>query len=179
MIAALLLALVAPAASADAVPCIPAATAEIASSALADHRALRATLNEPMPEAATMVMLFGHGGHLSTSEYSIVLARRADGRWDGTAVGRSQIWIKDAPFNPMNRREWTLDREESGLLDAAIARRCPAKPPITDNTPGEPPPRSFVSEKIDVIRPEQPPLAFYVSSGDGSFDALLRPPAYR
>lgn len=80
MIAALLLALVAPAASADAASCVPAATQDHALTAVNEHRTLRETLGEPMPTAATMVMLFGRGGHLSTSEYRIVLARRADSR---------------------------------------------------------------------------------------------------
>ncbi len=178
MIAALLLALVAPAASADAAPCVPAATAEIAPSTLADHRALRETLNESMPAAATMVMLFGRGGHLSTSEYSIVLARRADGRWDGTAVGRSQIWVKGAPFNPLGRREWTLDQEKSRALDAAIVRRCPAARAVDDGDSANRMP-DHMGERIDLIRPCAPVITFRPADANGGLDGLLRPPAYR
>lgn len=178
MIAALLLALGAPAASADAAACIPAATQDGVLTAVNEHRTLRETLGEPMPKAATMVMLFGRGGHLSTSEYSIVLARRADGRWDGTAVGRSQTWIKDAPFNPMNRREWTLDQEKSRALDAAIVRRCPAARAVDDGDSANRMP-DHMGERIDLIRPCAPVITFRPADANGGLDGLLRPPAYR
>lgn len=74
-----------------------------------------------MPPAPTMVMLYGRGGHLSTEEYSVILSRGVDNVWRGTAVGRSQIWIKDAPYTLMKRIEWVLDNDKARQLDDAMA----------------------------------------------------------
>ncbi|RYE93841.1 MAG: hypothetical protein EOO77_44975, partial [Oxalobacteraceae bacterium] len=100
--------------------CLPAAVLQPTPSAIEDHRALRKAIGEPMPQSPTMVMLYGKGGHLATEEYSIILVRTANGIWQGTAVGRSQIWIKDAPYTPMNRAEWVLDKATGLQLDRAI-----------------------------------------------------------
>ncbi|MGT2516207.1 hypothetical protein ACVOMT_20195 (plasmid) [Sphingomonas panni] len=126
MITLLLLAMPMDAAATSAKPCIPIASDRLkpTSSELDAHRALRAAVGEPMPEAPTRVMLYGRGGHLSTEEYSIVVARDADGIWRGTAVGRTQMWIDGAPYEPLPRKAWVVDRNTGRQLDAALARRC-------------------------------------------------------
>ncbi len=178
MIAALLIAL-ASVPGAPPLPCVPAASDKgaLTSSALDEHRALRAALGAPMPDAPAMVMLHGKGGHLVTDEYSIILARHADASWHGTAVGRSQIWVKDAPFEPMKRAEWTLDEAAGKTLDRAIARRCPPTPALPrDATPPGPPPRDVIPEKIDVVRRGKSTVSFYAPTGDATIAALIRPP---
>lgn len=178
MIAVLLVALTSVAA-APSLPCVPAVSdkAALTTSALDDHRALRAALGEPMPNSPEMVMLHGKGGHLATQEYSIIVARHADGSWHGTAVGRSQIWVKDAPFEPMKRAEWTLDEAAGKALDRAIARRCPPTPPFRrDVTPPGPPPRGFIPEEIEVVKRGRPRVSFYAPDADGTIATLIRPP---
>ncbi len=159
-------------------PCIPIASDNLAptSSAVADHQALRKAMGEPMPHARTMVMLHSRGGHLSTEEYSIVLARGGDGAWHGTAVGRSQIWVKDAPYSPMKRIEWALDRNKGRELDAALSRRCPFDRSAAGVDTSTPPPRGLISERIDVIQAGRTPVTYYATQGDGKIAALIRPP---
>lgn len=155
-------------------PCLPVApaTSKPTTSAIEDHRALRKALGEPMPQSRTMVMLYGEGGHLSTSEYSIIVVRAANGTWHGTEVGRSRIWIEDAPYSPMQRTDWALDKVTGLLLDNAISRRCPAGREATDSGP---PPLGAVPELIDVMTPGHAPSTFYSEEDEGKIAALIRP----
>ena len=158
--------------------CLPvaSATSKPTASAIEDHRALRKAIGEPMPQSPTMIMLYGKGGHLSTSEYSIVVVRAADGTWQGTAVGRRQIWIKDAPYSPMQRADWVLDKAAGFQLDEAISRRCPAGRKAIDKPADSGPPRlGSVPERIDVVTPGHAPSTFYSEEGDGKIAALIRP----
>lgn len=123
-----------------------------------------------------MVMLYGKGGHLATEEYSIILVRTANGIWQGTAVGRSQIWIKDAPYTPMDRVEWVLDEATGLQLDRAIHRRCPASRKGGKVADAGPPPLGFVGENIDVVVPGNAPTTFTSEEGEGTIAALIRPP---
>jgi len=178
MIALLLLAIAPVAGNASSSPCLPvaSATSKPTASAIEDHRALRKAVDEPMPQSPTMVMLYGKGGHLSTEEYSIVVVRAADGTWQGTAVGRSQIWIKDAPYSPMKRAEWVLDKAAGLELDDAISHRCPSgREPAAKAADTGPPPRGYVPELIDVVTPGQAPSTFYSEAGEGKIAALIRP----
>ena len=159
--------------------CLPvsSATSKPTASAIEDHRALRKAIGEPMPQSPTMVMLYGKGGHLSTSEYSIDVVRAADGTWQGTAVGRRQIWIKDAPYSPMQRADWALDKAAGLQLDEAISLRCPAGRKATDKPADSgPPPLGSVTERIDVVTPGHAPSTFYSEEGEGKIAALVRPP---
>lgn len=127
-----------------------------------------------MPQVATMVLLHGKGGHLATREYSNVVARGEDGAWRGTAVGRSQVWIKDAPYSPMERAAWTLDEAKARRLDQAIARRCPRT--AAESAPTAPPQLGVANEVIDVVTPRGAPITFYVTDQDGALAELIRPP---
>ncbi len=123
-----------------------------------------------------MVMMYGRGGHLSTEEYSVILARGADDVWRGTAVGRRQIWIKDAPYTPMKRIEWVLDKDKARELDDAISRRCSIdRSALTPKDTG-PPPLGYIAQRIDVVQPRQAPVTFYASEGDGVVAAIIHPP---
>ena len=158
--------------------CLPVAstTSKPTASAIEDHRALRKAIGEPMPQSPTMVMLYGMGGHLSTSEYSMVVVRSADGTWKGTAVGRSKIWIKDAPYSPMQRADWVLDKAAGLQLDKAISRRCPVGRKAIDKLGDSgPPPLGLVPERIDVVTPGHAPSTFYSEEGEGKIAALIRP----
>lgn len=159
-------------------PCVPVASDHLAptSSAIDDHKALRKALGEPMPQAPTMVMMYGRGGHLSTTEYSVVLVREADNVWHGTAVGRTQIWVKDAPYTPLKHIEWALDEEQSQQLDDAISRRCPFDRSVASANSSGPPPLGLISQRIDVFQPGQAPITYYASEGDGKVASLIRPP---
>jgi hypothetical protein len=159
-------------------PCVPVASDRLAptTSAIEDHKYLRKALGEPMPETPTMIMMHGQGGHLSTQEYSVVLARGADDVWHGTAVGRSQIWVEGAPYTPMKRIEWALDKEKGQHLDDAISRFCRFdRSSISDNKAGAPR-LSYVGERIDVVLPGQRPVTYNSSDGDGVVASLIRPP---
>ena len=160
-------------------PCFPVASAvsKPTASAIEYHRALRKAVDEPMPQSPTMVMLYGKGGHLSTQEYSIIVARSANGIWQGPAVGRSQIWVKDAPYDPMKRAEWTLDKAVGLQLDNAISHRCHSgHKTAAKSADDEPPFRGFVAERIDVVTPGHAPSTFYSEEGEGKIAALVRPP---
>ena len=159
-------------------PCVPVASDHLTptESAIDDHKALRKALGEPMPQASTMVMMYGRGGHHSTEEYSIVLARGADDVWRGTAVGRSQFWMKDAPYTPMKRIEWVLDKGKARKLDDAISHRCPFDRSVLSAKNLGPPPRGYIAQRIDVVQPRQSPITYYVSEGDGVVAAIIRPP---
>lgn len=159
-------------------PCIPAPAngSQPTVSAISDHRALRKIIGEPMPEAATAVMLYGKGGHLGTNEYSIILDRAANGSWQGTAVGRSQVWIVGAPFTPMDRKEWHLSPEDGQRLDDAISHRCPRKSAERKFKPSGPPPLDFIPERIDVVSPNNNTVTFYATEGGGQIATMIRPP---
>jgi hypothetical protein len=129
-----------------------------------------------MPQSPTMVMLYGKGGHLSTEEYSIILVKAADGIWRGTAVGRSQIWIKDAPYSPMKRVEWVLNEMAGRQLDAAISHPCLLTQPSARSANAGPPPIGFIPERIDVLVAGHTPSTFYSEEGDAKIAALIRPP---
>ncbi|MET1757173.1 hypothetical protein ABVV53_17165 [Novosphingobium sp. RD2P27] len=163
----------------SSLPCVPVASDHLAptTSALDEHRALRKALGEPIPHSPTMIMLYGKGGHLSTEEYSIVLVRQADAVWRGTAVGRSRIWVKDAPYSPMKRVEWVLEKAAAGQLEDAISRRCSwnRAEALQANKSG-PTPRDYIPERIDVITAGDAPITFYADEGDGRIAALIRPP---
>lgn len=160
-------------------PClpVPSGRSQPTPSGIADHRALRQAMGEPMPDAPRMVMLHAKGGHLATEEYSIIVARGGDGSWRGTAVGRSRIGIKDAPYHPLKRAEWVLDAAATRRLDDAISRTCPPESAAAAGSarPG-PPPLGHIPEKMDVVVPGQPTRTFF-ASGDGAvIAALIRPP---
>lgn len=159
-------------------PCVPVASDHLAptTSAIGDHKALRKALGEPMPQTPTMVMMHGRGGHLSTGEYSVVLARGTNDVWHGTAVGRSQIWVKDAPYTPMKRIQWTLDRDKGRQLDNAISHRCPFDRSSTTANSSGPPPFGYIAQRIDIVQPGQAPITYYASEGDGVIASIIRPP---
>lgn len=146
-------------------------------SAVEDHRSLRKVLDEPMPRSPTMVMLYGKGGHLSTQEYSVIVVRADDGRWQRTAVGRSRIWMRDALYRPMERVQWILDEAAGRKLDQALARRCPVMPKAA-NAPvsSEPPPRGMIPQRIDVVTPDHPTVTFDSEDEKDGIALLVRPP---
>lgn len=180
MIKALLLALassVSGAALADEA-CVPILARDGASapSALGEHRALRLEMHEPMPQASTMILLYGAGGHMEARWYSIVLTRDDDdGLWHGTAIGRSQTWIKNAPYSPMNRKAWTLDKVAGEQLDAAINRTCPRRS-IVKGARLTPPPLNYITRRIDIIRSHEPLDTFDVDEAGQALAAMILPP---
>ena len=179
MIGLALLALALADAGSSARPCVPVAADHLkpTPSAIEDHRSPRAALGVPMPQAPTMVMLYGKGGHLSTQEYSIVLIRADDGAWRGTAVGRSQIWVQGAPYTPMKEKDWTLAKAAAKELEDAISRRCPVDRAAPSGASRSlPPPRGYISERVDVLTPNHAPITFYASEGDGTIAQVIRPP---
>ncbi|VXC97653.1 hypothetical protein [Sphingomonas sp. 8AM] len=173
---AALLALVAT--TADSTLCVPVPTGVAArtSSKLEEHRALRKALDEPLPNAPTMVMLFGRGGHLATDEYSIVLAKTPDGVWHGTAVGRSKIWVEGGPYRVLPRKEWALDAAAGARLDAAITCRH-RYTPATAQFPGPPPSRGYVPETVEIVVNGRTTAAFGSDDQGNGIAELLRPPA--
>jgi hypothetical protein len=159
-------------------PCLPMASAQRnpAPSAFKDHRELREAIGDQMPHAKTMVMLYGAGGHLVTEQYSIILVRAANGIWRGSAVGRSQIWVKDAPFIPMDRVDWVLDNASSRELDDAISRRCPSDGKASSKpSDAGVPPLGSMTERIDVIMPGHSLSTFYADEGGEQMAKLIRP----
>lgn len=160
--------------------CIPIASDHLkpTTSDVQDHAVLREALSEPFPQSRKMVMLHGTGGHLSKDEYSIVVTRAHDGVWHGTAVGRSQIAIQDAPFTPMKRKEWVLDKQSGLSLDKAISRKCPFNRAAHDSSTTGAPPLGYISEKIDVVTSGQPTYSFYVGEGGTKIADLIRPPTH-
>jgi len=158
-------------------PCLPTVSAQLnpAPSAIEDHRELREAIGDQMPHARTMVMLYGAGGHLVTEQYSIILVRAANGIWRGSAIGRSQIWVKDAPYIPMDRADWVLDKAAGRELDDAISRRCPFDRKPLAKPSDAAPPLGSVTERIDVIRPGHSSSTFYADEGGGQMAKLIRP----
>lgn len=124
------------------------------SDAFHTHAALRSALGEAMPHAASMVLLYAIGGHLATEEDSIILERHQDGSWLGTEVGRSRIWIKDAPYTPQARRQWTLPTEAAQRLDEIIRDPCfQAEPTEFFGNSSQPPPLGAMAVNLDVVAP--------------------------
>lgn len=160
--------------------CIPIASDHLkpTTSDVQDHAKLREALGEPFPQGKQMVMLHGTGGHLAKEEYSIVVLRSSAGVWHGTAVGRSQIMIQGAPFTPMKRKEWVLDKQAGIKLDKALSKKCAFDRAAHDATTPAAPPLGYISEKIDVVTPGQPAYSFYVGEGGAKFADLLRPPTH-
>ncbi len=158
--------------------CVPVASDNLrpTTSDIEEHKKLRQALNEPMPEERQMVMLHGKGGHLSTEEYSIIVARSPDGQWRGTAVGRRRIAVEGAPFTPMQRAEWVLDDASGKRLNDAISRTCPFDRAAGNDRMPEPPPRGYISEKMDVVSAGRQNYSFYVGEGGEAVAALIRPP---
>lgn len=172
MLGLMLLALASDVEQGTPLPCLPAVSGESkAPSAIADHRALRRAVGEPMPRARTMVMIYGKGGHLVTSEYSIILARSADGAWHGSAAGRSQVWIKGAPYTNLAPAQWVLHRADGHQLDLTIAGRC--FPNLRSAGSDS---RSFVAERLDIVRPGHATRTFHGMDVAPQIMALLRPP---
>ena len=93
-------------------------------SAGAKQTALRQALDEPMPNAQSMVSIHAIGGDLATIEFSIVLTRGDDGQWKGTAVGQSKIWIEGAKPTIIPRRAWTIPLDRGHRLDALLVDKC-------------------------------------------------------
>lgn len=157
--------------------CVPAPSDEKVgtNSALDEHRMLRRALAEPMPDAPMMVMLHGKGGHLSTEEYSIILARDVDGHWRSSAVGRSQIGVAGAPFIPMKRQDWVLDQANARRLESVISRTCPRDRKSTSSANSGPPP-DYITETIDIIVAGHTTTSFFVSDESAQLAALVRPP---
>ncbi len=163
--------------AADPTLCVPVPTAEAArtSSQIDEHRSLRKALDEPIPNASTMVMLFGRGAHLATEEYSIIVARGPDGVWYGSAVGRSRIWVEGEPYTSLPRKEWTLAAAAGAKLDAAIACRRRYKP-ATRRFPGSPPVRGYVPETVEIVIKGRTTAAFGSDEQGNTTATLLRPP---
>lgn len=147
---------------------------------LADkHRQLRTELGEQMPNETTMVLLHAVGGHLSTFEHSIIAYRSAEGSWNGTAVGRSKIWIEGAPFQPIKKREWALGDEAAKRLDQILGDNCFYAEPTTFDGKGGPPSRGAMFVTLDIITPAKQRSVSYLSgTADGltaEVDRLTRP----
>lgn len=143
------------------------------------HRQLRAELGEPMPNEPTMILLHAAGGHLTTSEYSIIAYRSADERWSGTAVGRSKVWIEGAPFRPMDKREWVLGAEAAKRLDRILDDSCFYAEPRTFDGEGGPPNGGAMFVQLDVITPAKQRsvdyLGGYARGLTAEVDRLARP----
>ena len=78
-------------------------------------------------------------------------------------MGRSPIWVKDAPHSPMKRAEWVLDNAAGLQLDDAISYRCPSGDETdAKSADAEPSFRGFVAERIDVVTPGHAPSTFYL-----------------
>jgi hypothetical protein len=129
-----------------------------------------------MPKEPSMVMLYGKGGHLSTIEYSVIVARNAKGKWRGTAVGRSRIQVMGAPYSPMTTAEWELNGATSQQLEQALSHRCPFRENRSSATPPEAPPLGHIPERIDVVTSGRTIATFYADAEDGAFAAIIRPP---
>jgi len=182
MIELLLLAMAAPysAGPSRPEPCLPVATdqSEVTPSAIEEHRLLRASLDEPMPQEPTMIMVYGKGGHLATQEHSIVAVRSTDGLWRGTTVGRSGIRVQDAPFRVIPRVEWTLDAAVGLQLDDVLSNYCPPTNEDDANLNGaisSPPPRGLISERVDIVMRGANLYTYYAGQND-SLASLIRPP---
>jgi hypothetical protein len=133
-------------------------------SALADHESLRTALGEDLPRTKAMVMIYGAGGHLATSQYSIVVTREVDGRWRGTVVGRSKIWVGDAPYQPFPRKAWTLSVQDGRQLDGLLGNKCLfAEPVIFEGDDSGVSPRDALLIRLEIITPARRHRASFLS----------------
>lgn len=143
------------------------------------HRKLRAELGEPMPSAPTMVLLYAAGGHLAISEYSIIVYRSAEGKWNGTAVGRSKTSIEEDRFRPMKKREWVLDDYEADRLEKILDDGCFYSESKTFNGGGGPPSRDAMFVRLYAITPTRHRSAGYLTGNakglTAEVDRLARP----
>jgi len=122
--------------------------------AMKEHTALHFALGEAMPHADSMVLIHALGGHLCTTEYSIVLERQSNNRWTGTAVGRNQIWIKDAPYSSLPRKQWTLSEKSGRRIDTILQSVCLyAEPSQFVSEQNGPPPLGAMMQHLDVLTP--------------------------
>ena len=133
-----------PAASADA---------DVLAGTIEPHRALRQELGVALPDAPVRVLIYSEGGHLATTRISIVAVRNAGGRWRTDAVGRSRIWVKDAPPSDMPHLARTLSAEDSRAVDVILA-----DPDLWRETSSpvghvEPPPLDHASRDVAVFTP--------------------------
>lgn len=147
---------------------------------LPSHQALRTAMGAPMPEGAATVMIHGVGGHLETTEYSIAIARGADGQWHGTAVGRSSVWIKDAPFSTIAPKNWTVPPEKGRRIDAIVDGACLyAEPAQFATNRDEPPPLGVLVMQLSIVTPRGRHRATYLGGQakglTAELDALARP----
>lgn len=106
-----------------------------AKSALPQHLALRASLKAPMLEGQHRILRYASGGDLSTTTYSLVAVRAADGKWIVDTVGQSRIWIKGAIPTPIAPSHRTLSAEDSRKVDAALENPCLYTGPTFQNDP--------------------------------------------
>lgn len=143
------------------------------------HQQLRAELGEPMPSAPTMIFLYAAGGHLATSEYSIIAYRSSEGTWSGTAVGRSKVWIEGASFRPMSKREWVFGDDAAQRLDHILDDGCFYAEPKTFDGGSGPPSRDAMFVQLDVRTPTKHRsvgyLSGYAKGLTAEVDRLARP----
>lgn len=141
----------------------PDKTWEARPDALGKHAALRAALGQKMPHASSMVLVHAVGGHLGTEEDSIILSRADDGRWSGTAVGRSRIWVQDAPYVASPGKQWTLPAEAGQRLDRILDDKCfYAEPAAFDSSSAGPPPLGAMVLSLDVLTPSRRRSALFL-----------------
>lgn len=156
------------------------ATAEI-SAAIDRHRTLRAALGAPMPQAPTMILLHGSGGHLETTEYSIVAWRTPEGKWAGTAVGRSKIWVASAPFRELEKRDWEIAAYAGMRIEQILADPCFYAEPVSSSSPDDspPPPRATMAFELATVTPNERKVVRYPGGYTagliGEIDRLVRP----
>ena len=123
--------------------------------AVQEHKVLRQALGEAMPAAPTMIRVFASGGDLATTAFSIILVRGHNGLWRGTAAGRNQIWIQDAPPTIFPRKEWTLSAKNGRRLDTIIHDRCLYAEPANFYDRKMAPPVGALAYRLDIVTPSQ------------------------
>ncbi len=117
------------------------------------HRVLRHELGVAVPDAPTRVTIYSEGGHLATTRISIVAVRDAAGQWRTDAVGRSRIWVKDAPPDDMPHLTRTLDTAESRAVDTILANPDFWRETAPPSRETGPPPRDYASRDVAVVTP--------------------------
>lgn len=88
------------------------------------HVALRKSLGEPVLAGRSMINIYGSGGDLGTTEYSIMLVRGDDGIWKGTAVGQTTVWLQGASPMITPRKAWILNSRAGRKIDAILDSQC-------------------------------------------------------
>lgn len=151
--AAVLLALAGPSAATCPTARARAVDADALAGMVEPHRALRHELGVGLPDAPTRVMIYSEGGHLATTRISIVAVRDAAGQWRTDAVGRSRIWVEDAPPDDMPHLARTLSIKDGRAVDTILAN--PAFWRETASSPHEagPPPRGYASRNVAIVTP--------------------------